>query len=101
MGESNRQPLTYVDVGAALCARPAWAFVDGTLVRAHDCGSWDAAFAAARRIAEEAGRLDHHPDWSQRGGVLRIVIRTHRPAGITPLDLVLADAVDAILGDPA
>lgn len=101
MGDANRQPLTYVDVGAALCARPAWALVDGSLVRTHDCGRWDAAFAAAQRIAVEAARLDHHPDWSQQGGVLRIAVRTHRPAGITALDLALTDAVDAILGDPA
>lgn len=101
MGDSNRQPLTYVDVASALCARPEWALVDGSLVRTHDCGGWDAAFAAVQRIAAEAARLDHHPDWSQRGGVVRIAVRTHRPAGITALDLALVDAVDAILGAPA
>ncbi len=96
---SSRQPLAYVDVAEALCARPHWALVDRRLVRTADCGDWDAAYAAVRRIAAEAERLDHHPDWSQQGGVLRIAIRTHRPAGISALDLALADAVDVILGD--
>lgn len=89
--------MTQLAVLGALSERPAWALVGDRLVREHDCGSWDAAFAALAPIAGVAERLDHHPDWSQRGGTLRLELRTHRPRGISQLDLDLADAIDAVL----
>lgn len=100
MGDT-RQPMTYDELASALCARPGWALVHDRLVREHDCGGWEAVQAAVGRIAQAANDLDHHPDWTQRGAVLRIEVRTHRPSGITALDLALVDAVDAILGAPA
>ena len=59
--------------------------------------SWQEAFAALAPIAAVAERLDHHPDWSQRGATLRIELTTHRPRGISQLDLDLAEAIDTIL----
>lgn len=94
----DRTPLTYGAVALALCARPGWALVDGRLVREHDCGSWDAACAAAAAIARAAEDLDHHPDLEQRHARVRVAVRTHRPPGISVLDLALVDRVDAVLG---
>jgi pterin-4a-carbinolamine dehydratase len=74
--------MTQLAVLGALSERPAWALVGDRLVREHDCGSWDAAFAALAPIAAAAERLDQ---------------RTHRPRGISQLDLDLADAIDAVL----
>ncbi len=98
---STRTPMTQLAVADALADRPAWALVHDRLVREHDCGSWDAAFALLAPIAAAADRLDHHPDWSQRGGTLRLEVRTHRPRGISRLDFDLADAIDELLPVPA
>ncbi|MGA0121974.1 MAG: 4a-hydroxytetrahydrobiopterin dehydratase [Gaiellales bacterium] len=95
---ADRTPLTYSDVARALCARPGWALVDGRLVREHDCGSWGAARTVLDAIVAAADDLDHHPDLEQRVGRVRIGVRTHRPAGISALDLALVDRVDAVLG---
>lgn len=94
---SDHTPFTFCALGDALVERPAWALIDGRLVRSHDFGSWQDAYAALTPIAAVAERLDHHPDWSQRGTTLRIELTTHRPRGISQLDLDLADAIDAIL----
>ena len=59
---STRTPMTQLAVADALADRPAWALVHDRLVREHDCGSWDAAFALLAPIAAAADRLDHHPD---------------------------------------
>ncbi len=91
------QPMTYEAVVVALAERPAWALVNGRLVREHTFGSWAAAHAAIASIAALAERLDHHPDWQQRGGTLRIELMTHRPRGISQLDFDLATAIDAVL----
>ena len=94
----DRTPLTYDAVARALCARPGWALVDGRLVREHDCGSWEAARSALDGIAVAAAELDHHPDLEQRLGRVRVAVSTHRPPGISVLDLALVDRVDAVLG---
>lgn len=95
---ADRTPLTYLAVVGALCARPGWALVDGRLVREHDCGGWEEARAALDAIAVAADELDHHPDVEQRFGRLRIAVSTHRPPGISVLDLALVDRVDRVLG---
>jgi len=49
-------------------------------------------------IAVAAAELDHHPDLEQRFGRVRVAVSTHRPPGISVLDLALVDRVDAVLG---
>ena len=94
---SKHTPLTFVALTDALAERGAWALIDGLLVRSHTFASWQEAFASLTPIAEVAERLDHHPDWSQRGATLRLELTTHRPRGISQLDLDLAEAIDTIL----
>ena len=94
---SKHTPLTFCALTDALVARGTWVLIDGRLVRSHTFASWQEAFAALAPIAAVAERLDHHPDWSQRGATLRIELTTHRPRGISQLDLDLAEAIDTIL----
>jgi len=96
----DRTPMTDAAVTTALGDRPAWTLVAGRLVRERDCGTWGAAFALLAQIAGHAERLDHHPDWSQRGSTLRLEVVTHRPPGISQLDFDLADAIDVVLAEP-
>ncbi len=97
MTSPTREPMTYLDAVSDLCASPDWSLIQGRLVRVVDCGSWAAAWSMLGRVAEVADRLDHHPDWSQRGGILRFEVTTHRPRGISRLDLALVAAIDAEL----
>ena len=94
---SKHAPLTFSVLTDALVERRAWALVDGCLVRSHTFASWQEAFDSLAPIAAVAERLDHHPNWSQRGATLRIELTTHRPRGISQLDLDLAEAIDTIL----
>ena len=94
---SKHTPLTFSVLTDALVERRAWALVDGCLVRSHTFASWQEAFDSLAPIAAVAERLDHHPNWSQRGATLRIELTTHRPRGISQLDLDLAEAIDTIL----
>lgn len=94
---SKHTPLTFSVLTDALVERRAWALVDGCLVRSHTFASWQEAFDSLAPIAAVAERLDHHPNWSQRGATLRIELTTHRPRGISQIDLDLAEAIDTIL----
>jgi len=53
------------------------------------------AFAFMGRVAEEAERLNHHPEWCNVWNRVDVVLTTHDAGGVTPLDLALARAMDA------
>jgi 4a-hydroxytetrahydrobiopterin dehydratase len=70
--------------------------VDDTIVRAISFPSFPIVIEAVNRIAVEAERLDHHPDLDIRYRTLKITLTTHDVAGLTHLDLDLAQVIDAI-----
>ena len=74
-----------------------WEVVDGRLHRELTFADFAEAFAFMGRVAVEAERLGHHPDWSNSWNRVVIDLVTH-DAGhtITDLDLALAQAIDAV-----
>jgi 4a-hydroxytetrahydrobiopterin dehydratase len=53
------------------------------------------AWAFMSYVAEEADRLDHHPDWQNQYNRVHITLSTHDAGGLTQLDIDLARAIDA------
>jgi 4a-hydroxytetrahydrobiopterin dehydratase len=49
--------------------------------------------SAAALIAE---KLDHHPEWFNVYGTVRVDLQTHDAGGVTRLDLELAAAMDRL-----
>ena len=76
-----------------------WAVVDGKLHRDLTFDDFAAAFAFMTRVAAEAERADHHPDWSNSSHAVSIDLFSHDVGRITARDLGLAEAIDAVLGD--
>ena len=72
-----------------------WQVVDGKLHREFAFGDFAEAFAFMARVAAEAERLDHHPDWSNSWNRVVIDLVTHEAGGITELDRSLAVAISA------
>lgn len=60
--------------------------------------SFTEAFAFMTRVAFEAERLHHHPEWTNVYGTVHIRLRTDDAGGaITERDHELARAIDALL----
>ena len=59
----------------------------------HRTRDFAGAFALATRIALLAERMGHHPEITVTWGRLEIALTTHRPRGITRLDLRMAGAI--------
>lgn len=59
---------------------------------------FSAAFAFMTRVALVAEKLDHHPEWSNVYNRVTIRLTTHDAGGLSDKDLVLAQAIDKILG---
>ena len=56
------------------------------------------AFAFMTRVALEAEKADHHPDWSNVWNKVDILLTTHDAGGLTTRDVALARKIDAIAG---
>jgi 4a-hydroxytetrahydrobiopterin dehydratase len=76
---------------------PGWEVIDDRLHRELVFADFAEAFAFMGRVAVEAERLGHHPDWSNSWNRVVIDLCTHDAGGrITDLDLALARAIDAV-----
>ena len=56
------------------------------------------AWGFMTRVALEAEKLDHHPDWSNVWNVVRIELATHDVGGLSDNDIRLAQAINKLLG---
>jgi 4a-hydroxytetrahydrobiopterin dehydratase len=54
------------------------------------------AFSVMTRIAFEAERLNHHPDWKNVYNRLEIELFTHDLQGLSALDFEFAQSIDRI-----
>ncbi len=57
------------------------------------------AFGFMARVALVAEKMDHHPEWSNVWNRVDILLTTHDAQGLSPRDVELAEAIDAMLGD--
>ena len=91
LGESER--------AAALAGLAGWAF-DATrngIVKGFVFADFSEAFAFMTRVALEAEKADHHPEWANVWNKVDILLSTHSAGGVTAKDIALATKIDAIL----
>jgi 4a-hydroxytetrahydrobiopterin dehydratase len=83
------------EVARRLAERPGWSLQDGSLHRELAFADFPAAWAFMSRIALEAERLGHHPDWCNSYNRVVVELQTHDVGGITELDFALAERIQA------
>ena len=54
------------------------------------------AFGWMSKVAIEAERLNHHPEWSNVYKTVEVTLTTHDVGGLSELDLKLASKLDAM-----
>ncbi|MFN4003367.1 MAG: 4a-hydroxytetrahydrobiopterin dehydratase [Hylemonella sp.] len=88
---------------AALAELPGWQFDARRpgLRRSYVFADFGAAFGFMTRVALQAERLNHHPEWSNVYNRVEVLLTTHDAGGVTALDLQLARAMDALAGPAA
>ena len=75
-----------------------WEEKNNTLYRKFEFRNFSEAFAFMTRVALEAEKMDHHPDWSNVYNRVEISLSTHSAGDIvTEKDRKLAKKIDGLL----
>lgn len=93
---SNRTLLEDDAVATALQALPEWELKGRRIAARYEFRDFKQAFAFMTAVADEAERLNHHPDWWNSYREVRIELTTHDRGGLTALDLDLARTISRI-----
>ena len=76
----------------------SWEYEDNAIHTAFEFEDFKEAFSAMTRIAFEAEKMQHHPDWHNVYNTLNITLSTHDAGGVTDKDFELAKTIDKLLG---
>lgn len=75
-----------------------WDYKMDALHTVFDFENFKEAFSAMTRIAFEAEKLGHHPEWTNVYNTLEIFLSTHDADGVTEKDFELAKIIDDLIG---
>ena len=84
---------------AALAATlPGWSVMADrdAIRREFRFGDFSQAFAFMTRVALQAEKHDHHPEWFNVYNKVDVVLTTHDAGGLSARDVALARAIDAL-----
>jgi 4a-hydroxytetrahydrobiopterin dehydratase len=83
----------------ALASLPGWEYdaQRNGIARTLRFADFGEAFAFMTRVALEAEKADHHPEWSNVWNRVDILLSTHSAGGVTGKDVALARRIGEIL----
>jgi 4a-hydroxytetrahydrobiopterin dehydratase len=90
------QAMTMDEAKDAVTALTGWTLAEDGKAISRDLkfGTFTEAFAFMTRIAMDAEKMDHHPEWSNVYNRVSIRLTTHDAGGLTEKDVALARIVD-------
>lgn len=87
------------EVRAELDTVPGWSLQDGKLHRVFRFADFVEAFGFMSRAALVAERMNHHPEWFNVYGTVRVDLTTHDCAGLSSRDFKLAREMTKLAGE--
>lgn len=89
--------LSETEILKALTNLDGWYFKNNCITCTFTFKNFKEAFGYMTRIAFEAERLNHHPDWSNVYNSLTIRLTTHDAGGVTEKDIELASIINSLV----
>ncbi len=98
MAAKKTKILKASDRIAALKELDGWSFdmQANALVKAFQFGDFGEAFAFMTRVACQAEKMDHHPEWFNVYSQVKVRLTTHDVGGITDKDIALATFMNKV-----
>jgi 4a-hydroxytetrahydrobiopterin dehydratase len=90
---AHAQKLSPGEIETALRALDGWTLANGKLHGEFKFADFSEAFAFMTRVALEAEKRDHHPEWSNVWNRVVVDLSTHDSGGITEKDVALAKRI--------
>ena len=92
--------LTETEREEALASLTGWSVdpLRDAIVKSFTFRDFGEAFAFMTRVALEAEKADHHPEWSNVWNRVDILLSTHSAGGVTGKDMKLATKIEAMSG---
>ena len=91
-----RVRLSEAELARALAELPGWRVENGKLHREWRFADFNAAFGFMTRVALEAERMNHHPEWSNVWNRVVVDLTTHDSGGVTASDVALARKMEKL-----
>jgi 4a-hydroxytetrahydrobiopterin dehydratase len=90
------EKLTDAERRTALESLPDWQALDkrDAIRRVFRFPDFNSAWGFMSRVALQAEKLDHHPEWSNVYGTVDITLSTHDCDGLSERDIALARFID-------
>ncbi|MSP28955.1 MAG: 4a-hydroxytetrahydrobiopterin dehydratase [Acetobacteraceae bacterium] len=90
--------LTDAERTALPAMLPDWSLVTGrdAIAREFCFKNFNEAWGFMSRVALLAEQQDHHPEWFNVWNKVSITLATHDAGGLSPRDVKLAKAIDAV-----
>jgi 4a-hydroxytetrahydrobiopterin dehydratase len=94
--DGGYQKLSDRDIERQIKNLKGWNMVDGKLNRAFEFSSFVRAFGFMTKVALEAEKMNHHPEWLNVYNKLNIDLVTHDIGGISNYDIKLAGIISRL-----
>jgi 4a-hydroxytetrahydrobiopterin dehydratase len=89
--------LSENEIQEQLKALPHWTYENNAIHTSLEFEDFTSAFSAMTKMAFEAERLQHHPNWYNVYNTVEISLSTHDAGGVTQKDFELALAFEKVL----
>jgi 4a-hydroxytetrahydrobiopterin dehydratase len=82
------------EVKPRLVFLPGWRFSSNGIQKEFEFRDFVTAFGFITKVAMEAEKADHHPEWSNVWNKVTIRLSTHDSGGVTDKDFQLAETIE-------
>ena len=96
MSEDDYRKLSEKEIHQEVGRLDGWKVVGGKVNKTFEFGDFVQAFGFMTRVAMEAEKINHHPEWFNVYNRVRIDLVTHDVSGISNYDIKLAKTINKL-----
>ena len=88
--------LTATEINEQLKTLNGWTLDGAAITKDFKFSDFKTAFGFMTRVAAEAERLNHHPDWCNVYNKVTVTLSSHEVGGLTAIDFELGAKMDRL-----
>src|SRR5918912_2977788 len=94
--EDTYRKLSESEIESEVTKISGWKLVNGKLNKSFEFKNFIEAFGFMTKVAMQAEKMNHHPEWFNVYNKVKIDLVTHDVSGISNYDIKLANAINKI-----